>query len=87
MAFPQLENSDHVVVTSSIDFPSNSQRDALFDGIAYDYPRADWDSIRDNLRDVPWEDIFKLNFFLLLVNFLSGFRLELMRISLIVRIR
>ena len=63
MAFPQLENSDHVVVTSSIDFPSNSQRDALFDGIAYDYPRADWDSIRDNLRDVPWEDIFKLNFF------------------------
>ena len=63
MAFPQLENSDHVVVTGSIDFPSNSQRDALFDGIAYDYSRADWDSIRDNLRDVPWEDIFKLNFF------------------------
>ena len=28
MAFPPLENSDHVVVSVSIDFPSNSQRDA-----------------------------------------------------------
>ena len=25
----------------------------------YDYSRADWDSPRDHLRDVPWEDIFK----------------------------
>ena len=22
--------------------------------------RADWDGLRDDLRDVPWEDIFKL---------------------------
>ena len=22
--------------------------------------RADWDGLRDHLRDVPWEDIFKL---------------------------
>ena len=28
--------------------------------IAYDYSRADWDSFHDHLRDVPWEDIFKL---------------------------
>ena len=28
--------------------------------IAYDYSRADWDGLRDDLRDVPWEDIFKL---------------------------
>ena len=27
--------------------------------IAYDYSRADWDGLRDDLRDVPWEDIFK----------------------------
>ena len=29
--------------------------------IAYDYSRADWDGLRDHLRDVPWEDIFKLD--------------------------
>ena len=28
--------------------------------IAYDYSRADWDGLRDHLRDVPWGDIFKL---------------------------
>ena len=61
MAFPLLANSDHVVVSVSIDFPSNSQRDAPFHRIAYDYSRADWDGLRDHLRDVPWEDIFKLS--------------------------
>ena len=60
MAFPPLENSDHVVVSVSIDFPTNSQQDAPFHRIAYDYSRADWDGLRDHLRDVPWEDIFKL---------------------------
>ena len=30
MAFPILGNSDHVVVSVSIDFPSNSRWDALF---------------------------------------------------------
>ena len=29
-AFPPLGNSDHVVVLVSIDFPSNSERDARF---------------------------------------------------------
>ena len=60
MAFPPLKNSDHVVVSVSIDFPSNSQQDALFHRIAYDYSHADWDGLCDHLRDVPWEDIFKL---------------------------
>ena len=59
MAFPPLGNSD-VVVSVFIDFPSNSQYDVLFHRIAYDYSRADWDGLRDHLRDVPWEDIFKL---------------------------
>ena len=27
---------------------------------AYDYSRADWEGLRDHLRDVPWEDILKL---------------------------
>ena len=48
------------VVSVSIDFPSNSQRDAPFHDIAYNYFRADWDGLRDHFRNVPWEDIFKL---------------------------
>ena len=58
MALPPLGNSDHVV-SFSIDFPSNSQRDAPFHRIAYHYSRADWDGLRDHLRDIPWENIFK----------------------------
>ena len=29
--------------------------------MAYDYSCADWDGLRDHLRDVPWDDIFKLS--------------------------
>ena len=60
MAFAPLGNSDQVVVSVSIDFPTNSQQDAPFYHIAYDYSHADWDGLHDHLRDVPWEDIFKL---------------------------
>ena len=59
--FPPLENSDHVVISVFIDFPSYSQQDAPFHRIAGDYSRVDWDGLRDHLRDVPWEDIFKLS--------------------------
>ena len=58
MIFPLLENSDHVVVSVSIDVPSNCQWDALFHRIAYDYSRAAWDGLRDHLRYAPWGDIF-----------------------------
>ena len=61
MAFPPLGNSDHVVVSDSIDFPINSKQDAPFHRVAYDNFRADSDGLRDHLRDVPWEDIFKLS--------------------------
>ena len=44
----------------SIDFPSNSQQDAPFHRIAYDYSCANWFSLCDHLKDVPWEDIFEL---------------------------
>ena len=57
MAFPPLGNSDHVVFSVSIDFPSNSQRHAPFHHIAYDYFCADWDRLRDHLRDVPWKHL------------------------------
>ena len=49
------------VVSVSINFPSYSQRDPPFHRIAYDYSHADWDGLRDHLRDVPREDIFKLS--------------------------
>ena len=29
--------------------------------MAHDNSPADWDGLRDHLRDVPWEDIFKLS--------------------------
>ena len=49
MAFPPLGNSDHVVGSVSINFPSNSQQDAL----------PDLEGRCDHLRDVPCQDIFK----------------------------
>ena len=61
MAFPHLENSDHVILSISIDFSSNLHWDALFYHLAYDYSHADWDSLHDYLRDVPWEEVFKLS--------------------------
>ena len=60
MAFPPLGNSD-VFVSVSIDLPINSKQDTPFHCVAYDYSRADWDGLHDHLRDVPWEDIFKLS--------------------------
>ena len=60
MAFPPLGNTDVVVIVST-DFPINSKQDAPFHRVAYDYSRADWQGLRDYLRDAPWEDIFKLS--------------------------
>ena len=45
MAFPPLGNSDHVMISVSIDFPINSKRDAQFHRIAYNFSRADWDGL------------------------------------------
>ena len=61
MAFRPLENFDHAIVSDSPGFSSYSQQNALFHCIRYDYSRADWDGLRNHLRDVPWEDIFKLS--------------------------
>ena len=59
IAFPPLENSAFVSVY--IDFPIKSKKDVPFHRIAYDYSRADLDGLRDHLRDVLWEDVFKLS--------------------------
>ena len=88
MAFPPLGNSDHVVVSVSIDVPINSKQDAPFHCVAYDYSHADWDGLCDRLRDVLWEDIFKLSASAAAAGeFCEWVRLELMYISLIASIR
>ena len=61
MAFPPLGNSDHLVVLVCIAFPINSKQYTLFHRVAYDYSPGDWDGLHDHLRDVMWEDIFKLS--------------------------
>ena len=61
MIFTSLGNSDHVVVSVSIDFPINSKWEVLFHCIAYNYFFADWDSLRDHLRDALWQNIFELS--------------------------
>ena len=57
--FPPLGNSDHVV-SVSIDFSSNSQWDAPFHCIVYDYSHAVYDGLCDHLIEISWENIFKL---------------------------
>ena len=64
IAFLPLENSDNVVDSVSIDFPINSKQDALLHHIPYNHSCADCDGLCDYLRVM-----------LLLVNFVSGFRL------------
>ena len=88
MAFPLFGNFDHVVGSFSKDFPSNSTRDTFFHHITYDFSGADWDS----LFMIIWEMFHgrissNSVLLLLLVNFVRGFRLELMYIFLIVNIR
>ena len=61
IAFPALGNSNHVVVSVSIDFSSNSKRYVPLHHITYDCSCADWDGLHDHLRDVLWKDIFKFS--------------------------
>ena len=87
MTFSPLGNSDHIVVSVSFDFPSNSQQEPLFHCIAFDYSPAYWDGPRDHLRGLPREDILKLGASAATSEFVSGFRLEFMYISLTENIR
>ena len=61
IAFLPLGNSDHVVVSVSVDFWLNSQWDTPFHHIIFDFSHADWDSLCDGLRDITWKDILKLS--------------------------
>ena len=53
-----LENSEHIVDSVLIDFFLNSKRDAPFHQTAYF--RADRNGLCDYLKDILWENIFKL---------------------------
>ena len=61
MAFPPLGNLNHVAVSFSIYFPSNSTGNALFHYIAYGYSRADCDGLCAHLKNVPCKDILQLS--------------------------
>ena len=61
MVFLPLGNFDHVVFSVSVDLSLSSKQDAPFHHIAYDYSCVDWDGVNDHLRNVPWEDVFKLS--------------------------
>ena len=78
MAFPPLGNSDHIVVLASIDFQSNSKWDAYCD-----YSCACWGVFVIISVMFHGKISLSLVLLLLLVNFMSGFRLELMYVSLI----
>ena len=82
MTFSSLGNSDDIVSVST-DFTSDSKRDASFD-TAYDV-WTDQEDLHNHLRDVPCQDNFKL--LLLLLAYVTGSRLELMFLSLIINIR
>ena len=77
VAFPPLGNSDCVVVSVSIDFYHIQKGMTHFIALL---------KTIFHLRDVPWR-ISLNSVLLLLVNFVSGFRLELMYISLIESIK
>ena len=57
LAFPLSRNSDPVIVSVSIDFPSNSKIDDQ--GTVFDYTLSEWNGLLDHLRDFPWEDVFR----------------------------
>ena len=83
MDFPLLGKPDHVVVSVSPDFSPYTQWEALFHCIAYGHFCADWDGLCDYLRDVLWRISLNSVLLLMLVKFVSGFRFELIYMSLI----
>ena len=53
------------------------KQDAKFHRIAYYNSRADWDGLRDHLRDVPWDDIFKFSASATASKFCDRFQVEI----------
>ena len=58
--FPSLlGNSGHIDISIYFDFPSNKERGFPF-SLHNLCSCADWDHLHDDLRDVLWEDVYKL---------------------------
>ena len=55
---PPLGRSDHIVVSVDVKFVVKSTNEHPYHRTVYSYSKADWDGLRDHLRDVPWSDIF-----------------------------
>ena len=53
VSFPPSGNSDHVVVSVSIDVRLNSNGSAPFYRKTFDYSRTDWSGLPDHIIDVP----------------------------------
>ena len=85
--FSPMGNTDHVIVSVSTDFPSKSKQDILCHYIANYYSPADWVGLRDHLRDVKWEDIFKLGASAAAKEFREWVQVEIDYISLILNTR
>ena len=78
---PTLGNSDLAVVSVFIRFLINSKQHAPFHRIFMTI------LMQFHGRDVPWRISLNSVLLLLLVNFVNGFRLELMYVSLVISIR
>ena len=60
VVLPPLGNCDYVVVSVSIEFSLNSKEDAPFHSSTYEICYASWNSLYYYLRNVSWENIFKI---------------------------
>ena len=87
VSFPLIK-SDHVVLSVSIVVPQTKIVILFCTTKFFYHSQVDRDSLRDHLRDISVQDIFKAVLLLLLQpNFISRPNLELMYLSLIVNIR
>ena len=55
---PPLGKCDDTVVSIDVKFVVKSINEHPRHRTVYSYSKADWDGLRDHLRDVPWLDIF-----------------------------
>ena len=63
-----VHHKDWLTYSGGTDKPGD-----LFHRIAFECYCADWDGLRDYLRDAPWEDIFRIsNSTATIVNFVNG---------------
>ena len=85
VAFPPLGNSDGVVISVSIDFPSNSNGHGPFHCTPYDY--SYWDSLCDHSRYVALDNISKLGNSAATIEYCERVQFESMYIYLLINIR